>query len=154
MTLLYKAQQSTLESKDGTKKWHPRLVKIGRAVTVAEMSEEISKRSSLSPGDVLSVIYHLTDVIRGNLLSSRSVKLDGLGNFTAIIRSGGQGFDCEDDVCVSSDCELKVRFTPAYKHDPINGSSRVLYSNVQFERYDRKKCSSKSFKTVEGGMIE
>lgn len=138
MPLLYKAQQSALESKDGTKKWHPRLIKIGDAITADDMSVEISKRSSLSPGDVLNVIDHLMDIMRGHLLNSRSVKFDKLGSFTAIIKSGGQGFDNEKDVCIDEGCELKIRFTPAYKLNQINGTTRALYEGVKFEKYDAK----------------
>lgn len=140
MPLLYKAQQSTLASKDGTKKWHPRLIKIGDAITAEDMSIEISKRSSLSPGDVLNVVDHLMDVMRGHLQNSRSVKLDKLGSFTAIIRSGGQGFDNEDDVRIDERCELKIRFTPTYRLNQINGTTRALYDGVKFEKYDSKKA--------------
>lgn len=139
MALLFTAQQSVLESKDGKKKWHPRLVKAGHAATTLEMSEEISKRSSLSQGDVLSVVFHLMDVMKGHLLNSRSVKLDGLGSFTAIVRSAGEGVDNEEDVHAGQISELKIRFTPAYKHDHINGTTRTLYSDVKFEKIPNKK---------------
>lgn len=149
MPLIYKAQQSALESKDGKKKWHPRLVKIGDAVTASEMSEEIAKRSSLSSGDVLNVIDHLMDVMRTHLLNSRSVKLDKLGNFTAIIRSGGKGVDTEEEVNTDQISELKIRFTPAYTHNRINGTTRALFANVKFEKYDAWRIDHEPFNTVE-----
>jgi len=139
MPLLYKAQQSALESKDGKKKWHPRLVKIGTAVTAYDMSEEIAKRSSLSPGDVINVIDHLMDIMRAHLMNSRSVKLDKLGCFTAIVCSTGQGVDSEEEVNVNQISDLKIRFTPAYKRSKVNGTTRALYSNVKFEKYDNRK---------------
>lgn len=134
MPLLYKAVQSALESKDGKKKWHPRFIKVGDAIDALAMSEEISKRSSLSQGDVLSVIFHLMDVMRGNLMNSRSVKLDNLGTFTAIAHSPGQGVNSEEEVNAAQISGIKIRFTPAYKHDSVNGTTRALYADVKFEK--------------------
>ncbi|KAA6326122.1 hypothetical protein EZS27_024736 [termite gut metagenome] len=91
MTLLYKAFQSSLKSKDGEQKWFPRLAKVGKTVDTQELAEMIARESSLTIGDVHNAIRNLVEVMKQELLDSHSVRLDGLGTFTVISRARGKG---------------------------------------------------------------
>lgn len=134
MPLLYTAIQSVLENKDGEKLWHPRILKVGDPMTVYELGVEVSKRSSMSAGDALNIIETAQDIIRQNLMNSRSVCLDRLGTFTVTCRSAKNGVKTEEEVSSKQISELKVRFTPSYTRSTYNGTTRAMFEGVTFEK--------------------
>jgi predicted histone-like DNA-binding protein len=144
MPLFYKAQQASLESKDGKKKWHPRLVKVGKPVTTQMVAKKVADLSSLAPGDVHNAIRTMATVIGEFLSESRSVNLDGLGTFTMICGSQGNGVDKPEDVNPSQINNLKVHFTPSYTVDPTGNRTRAMFDSYEFVRYDAPKEESSS----------
>lgn len=139
MPLYYKARQSVLKSKDGKKKWFPQLIKAKTPITTDDLSAQLAKRSSLSAGDVKNVFDNLPDVLSMFLMNSQSVKIKGLGTFTAIASARGAGVDTEEEVSSKQIKGLKIRFTPSYTRNPIEGTTRTMYSNIVFEKYDAVK---------------
>lgn len=142
MSLMYKGFQSVLETKDGKKLWYPRLVKRRDVVTTHELATEISKRSSLTPGDTKNVIDNLMDTMRMHLMDSKSVCLDGLGTFTVICNAKGYGVETEEEVAAAQIKQLKVRFTPTYTRSSFEGVTRDMFRGVTFEKYDPKSKNS------------
>ena len=138
MPLLYKAVQSSLATKDGKKKWYPSLVKLGSPVTTKQLGIEVSKRSSMAPGDTMNVVDTVMDVIRQYLMNGRSVRLDDLGTFTVIANAKGHGVDTEEEVTSKQIQALKIRFTPSYTRNAIEGTTRAMYADIQFEKYEPK----------------
>jgi predicted histone-like DNA-binding protein len=141
MPLLYRARRSALKTKDGKNQWYPSLVKVGKAVDSQELGELIAEKSSLSPGDVHNVIRTLMSTIRHELLSSRSVQLDGLGTFRMIIHANGTGVDTFDEVSHKQVNKLTVHFSPAYTINPDGSRTRTLYEDASYERIDTKFLS-------------
>jgi predicted histone-like DNA-binding protein len=139
MALLYSAYKSAIATRDGEKKWHPRIVKVGNAMTSYELGVEISKRSSMTPGDALNVLDAMMDIIQQNLMNSRSVSLDRLGTFTVTCKSTGNGVDTEEEVSSKQITDLKVRFTPSYSRSHYNGITRAMFEGVTFEKINRAK---------------
>lgn len=92
MPLIYKPYQATLANKEGQKLYYPRLVKFGKAVNTQKMAELIAEKASLTAGDVHNVIRNLMSVMREQLLNSRTVRLEGLGTFTMMLRRTGKGW--------------------------------------------------------------
>ncbi|WP_321479458.1 HU family DNA-binding protein [uncultured Bacteroides sp.] len=136
MPLFYKPLQSNVASKDGKKKWHPRLVKVGKVVDTQKIGELIADKASLTPGDVHNVIRNLMSVMREQLLSSRSVKLDGLGTFTMMANASGKGVDTPDEVSPSQIVNLRVQFTPTgTRAAGTGGTTRAMYTGVEYERW-------------------
>ncbi len=142
MTLLYKAFQSTMESKDGMKKWFPRLVKFGKRVTTREIADEIAEKSSLTRGDVYNVLDNLIGITGRNLMDGKSVVYEGLGTFTAVLRAGGQGVDTFEEVNDNQIVGICIRFTPAYTHNNVEGTTRALFKGISFQRIDGPNSSS------------
>lgn len=136
MALFYKSRQSTIKSKDGKKKYHPQLVKIGKTVTTQQLAERIAEMSSLTPGDVHNCIRNLSSVIDSFLLQSKSVNLEGLGTFTVISKSGSKGVDTPEEVSPSQISHLKVQFTPSYTRAAGTGHTRTMFQGVEYVRYD------------------
>ena len=59
----------------------PRLVKFGEKWSIRrKMAELIAEKASLTAGDVHNVIRNLMSVMREQLLNSRTVRLEGLGD--------------------------------------------------------------------------
>jgi predicted histone-like DNA-binding protein len=138
MPLLYKARQSALKTKDGKKKWYPSLVKIGKVINTQELGELIAEKSSLSPGDVHNVVRTMMTTIRHELLSSRSVQLDGLGIFTMMAHANGNGVETFEEVNAKQVNKLTVHFSPTYTRNPDGGITRAMYEDVSYERIDTK----------------
>ena len=136
MTLFYKPRQSNIVSKDGVKKWHPRLVKVGKVIDTQKVGELIAEKASLTPGDVHNVIRNLMSVLREQLLNSRTVRLDGLGSFTILANASGRGVNKADDVSASQIGALRVQFTPTSTRSPsTRGATRALFSGVEYQRW-------------------
>ena len=136
MPLFYKAVQATKANKEGVKTWHLSLVKVGKVVNTQTLAEEIAERSSLSPGDVQNVVRNLLSVMRGHLLNSRTVRLEGMGTFTMRVRSRGKGVTTADKVGPNQITSLLCKFTPEYFRPAALGTTRALTNGVQFAHAD------------------
>lgn len=141
MPLFYKARQSSLKSKDGKKKWFPVLVKTGRPVSLLEMATEVAEKSSLTPGDTLSVSQNLMAVMSRHLMNSRSVRLDNVGTFTVIGKANGTGVDTEEEVSSLQFNGLRVRFTPEYTRNSTQGTTRAMFSKVEYVKWGDSKST-------------
>lgn len=140
MPLLYKALQSSLPSKDGKKKWHPRLVKFKKVVDTQKVGEMIAEKSSLTPGDVHNVMRNLVAVMSDLLLNSRTVRLDGLGSFTVLAKANGNGVDTSKDVNPAQISRLKIQFTPTATQTS-GGVTRAIFNGVEYERWDGQSAN-------------
>lgn len=142
MPLFYHAVQSQLKTKDGAKKWHLVLKKVGRTVNLQQLGEMVAEKSSATPGDVHNVVRNLMSVMRLQLLNSRSVRLDGLGTFTVIARTRGKGVEAEKDVNPNQVTNLRFMFTPEYTRPAALGTTRVLLQGVEFEKWTGEGAST------------
>lgn len=111
MPVIYKAQQSTIATREGKKLYYPRVILTGNVGTDV-IAREIAEQSSLTSGDTKNVIDNLVIVIGRHLQASESVTLDGLGTFRLTLNSNGKGVEDEKDVSATQGV-LKVRFQPA-----------------------------------------
>ena len=135
MTVLDKAIQSNIESKNKKRLYHPRVVTVGRVKTEG-LAKEVAELSALSPGDVMSTIANLVTVITRHLRDSHSVTLDGLGTVYLTLTSVGKGVEKEEDVSPEQ-AQLMLRFMPARKRNP-NGTTatRAMLTEYTFRRAD------------------
>ena len=131
MALIFKPVRSSIASKDGLKRFHPRLIKMD-TVDLSTIASEITEVSAVSPGDVHSVITNLMSSMRTHLLNSNSVKLDGFGTFTVIAHSNEQGVEKEEDVNASQINRLVIRFMPEYTRTSFSGKTTKFYDGVTF----------------------
>lgn len=135
MTVLYKPYQSTVETKDGKKLFYPRVIRTGNVGT-AKIAEEISRYSSLSPGDSKNTIDNLITVMTQHLQASQSVTLDGLGTFRMVMKAGGRGVETAKEV-TASQASLTVRFQPATtKNMDRTVATRSMVTGVKCMRFD------------------
>ena len=69
----------------GERRLYPRL-EINRQVELKELAQRISEGTTFTPGDILGVVGALSVRIAQLLAEGCSVKLNGLGNFTASLK--------------------------------------------------------------------
>ena len=93
-------------------KWYPKSVTIGRPVDTDTVAKKLADQSSLSVGDVLSVLKLLGGVIGDYMNNGRSVKLEGLGTFYYTANAEGNGVDTEKEVGAQQITGTRVRFIP------------------------------------------
>lgn len=132
MPLFYRPVQSPIACKDGVKRWHLNLVKVGKTVTTQQLAEVIAEKSSLTPGDVQNVVRNLMTAMRQELLNSRTVRLEGLGTFRMKASTAGKGVETADKVNPNQIIALSCRFTPEYTRPAAIGRTRALLQGVQF----------------------
>ena len=96
---------------DRTKvKWYASPVNEGK-ITKADLAKEVVNLSSLSRGDVSSVIENLIDILPKYLLMGKSVNLGELG--TMRISFSSAGVENEKDFNASKISGVKIVFTPS-----------------------------------------
>lgn len=124
----FKRRQSPIN-----KKWYPDAVRIGKPVTTREIAQKIAALSSLSEGDVLSVLNLLGPVMGDSMNSGRTVKLDGMGTYYYTINAEKNGVDTKEEVSAKQIKGTRVRFLPEVFRNAGNGvASRSLVSDKVF----------------------
>lgn len=146
MALIYRAIQSAIANKAGEKLWHLSLVKMRDVITTQVLAEHIAEKSSLSPGDVHNVIRNLMTTMRVHLLNSYTVKLEGLGSFTMIAHTRGQGVKTAKEVNPNQVTYLRCQFTPEYTQSAGSTRTRALIQGVKFTSVEQFK------KMIIGGL--
>ena len=106
----YKLVQRANPQNRKESKWYASPVNEGK-ITQRAIAADIVESSSLSRGDVVSVIENLIDTIPKYLLMNKSVSLGSLGTMRLSFRSEGvSDSDKFDPKTISS---IKVVFTPS-----------------------------------------
>ena len=140
MSVIYKAQKSSIATKGGKKLFYPRVVLAGNVGT-DRIAREIAELSALSTGDTKSVIDNLVTVMARHLQASESVTLDGLGTFRFTLSSSGNGVETEDEVSATQG-QLRVRFLPASTRN-LDGTlaTRSLVTGARCVRFDKVEAA-------------
>lgn len=144
MPLLYKPIQNSLESKDGKRKWRPTLVKFNKVITTKEIAQELADLSAQSPGDAYNLFKNLAPVMKRYLLNSFSVNIEGLGTFTMVAKSQGNGVDTSDEVKPNQIKSLRVQFTPTATRSANGTMTRSMTEGVTFELYGSQSAFTSS----------
>ncbi|MDR2383240.1 MAG: DNA-binding protein [Prevotellaceae bacterium] len=79
--------------------------------TIKDITAEIAGRSSLTSGDINSVLYNFTDVTPTFLKLGLSVKLGGLGTLRLVTLS--EGVDEDKEFTAANIKGVKIVFTPS-----------------------------------------
>ena len=134
--VIYKAQKSSLATRDGKKLFYPRVMLTGNVGT-DQIAREIAELSSLSTGDTKNVIDNLVTVMTQHLQASQSVTLEGLGSFRLTMNSAGRGVATAEEVNAAQ-AKLMVRFLPATRQNPDGTTAtRSLVTGAKCKRFDR-----------------
>lgn len=84
-----KALCKNVADKSAVAKYHLQLLTLGQSVGIDRMVYQMKENSSLSKGDILSVIANLVECIRTNLYNGHSVNIRDFGVFSLSARTEG-----------------------------------------------------------------
>ena len=90
------------------KKYYPQLVTLGQSVDLAFIAQKMQDRSSLSIGDIKSVIQNFVEKMKEQLLEGKSVNIEGLGVFMLTARS--KGAELAKDINAKSVDSVRIFF--------------------------------------------
>ncbi|WP_321436959.1 HU family DNA-binding protein [uncultured Bacteroides sp.] len=96
-------------------------------VQIYKLAEELTKRCSLTKGDILSTLVGLVDLMEEHLHNGDSVCLDNLGIFT--LSATSDGFDSPEECTPSKVRAQKICFRADNK----------LKKNLQFVKFEKDK---------------
>lgn len=97
--------------KDAAKMFYPRLVTLGQTVGIDEVAYRMQKASSLSAGDIHSVIINFVDVMRESLYGGKSVNIENFGVFS--LSCEGEGSAVAKDCTADKIQKVRINFRPS-----------------------------------------
>ncbi|EGJ71691.1 DNA-binding protein [Bacteroides coprosuis DSM 18011] len=145
MSIIYRviSLKSNPIEKDSPIKYYPRVMTLRQSANIKFITEKIKEMSSLSRGDIRSVLMNFIEKLKEQLLEGKAVNIEGLGVFNLSLRS--QGEVEEKDVNVNSIKGMRICFQ-ASKDLRVSKTSTRAGEKVQFIRLEEylKKLGLKS----------
>lgn len=119
MAVIYKVYGLHTDPRDkkSPKRYYPRAITLGRSVKLDFITDKIKDRSSLSAGDVKSVLQNFIEKLKEQLLEGKTVNIEGLGCFKLSLKSKGE--DTPEEVTAKSVDSVRICFK-AHKDLRIN----------------------------------
>ena len=87
--------------KDGTGKYYPQLIVWGKSATLESIAVQMKESSSLTLGDIQSVITNFVGAMRRELFNGRSVNIDNFGVFS--LSATTEGSEKKDGLSIYQD---------------------------------------------------
>ena len=81
---------------DAIEKFYPQLVTLGQSASLESIAYEMKEKSSLSSGDIKSVLTNFVEAMRTSLYNGQSVNIRDFGVFSLSART--KGVDTEKNV--------------------------------------------------------
>lgn len=75
--------------KDGSGQYHPQLIIWGKSATLESLAVQMKENSSLTLGDIRSVLTNFVQSLRAELYNGHSVNIDGFGVFSLSATTAG-----------------------------------------------------------------
>lgn len=100
MSVTYKKQfRLNPIKKDGSGMYHPQIVLWGKSATLESLAVMMKENSSLTLGDIKSVLTNFVVAMRSELYNGHSVNIDGFGVFSLSASTVGSVLkkDCQPD---------------------------------------------------------
>lgn len=110
MSVIYKVITRPTDPRvpNSPKRYYPQLITLGQSVSLKYLAQKMRDRSSLSVGDIKSVIQNFVDKLKEQLLEGKSVNIEGLGVFMLAARS--KGAETADKITVKSVESVRIFF--------------------------------------------
>jgi len=92
-------------------KFYPQIVNVGKKVTEETIIYDMKEKSSLSKGDIESVISNFIEAMRSSLFSGHSVSIRHFGSFS--LSAKAEGTATEQECTASKIKSVNINFRPA-----------------------------------------
>ena len=92
MSVIYKVITRPTDPRvpNSPKRYYPHLITLGQSVNLKYIAQKMQDRSSLSIGDIKSVIQNFVEKMKEQLLEGKTVNIAGLGVFLLAAKSKGE----------------------------------------------------------------
>ena len=92
MSVIYKVITRPTDPRvpNSPKRYYPHLITLGQSVNLKYIAQKMQDRSSLSIGDIKSVIQNFVEKMKEQLLEGKTVNIAGLGVFLLAVKSKGE----------------------------------------------------------------
>ena len=110
MSVIYKVITRPTDPRvpNSPKRYYPHLITLGQSVNLKYIAQKMQDRSSLSIGDIKSVIQNFVEKMKEQLLEGKSVNIEGLGVFMLTARS--KGAELAKDINAKSVDSVRIFF--------------------------------------------
>ena len=110
MSVIYKVVTRPTDPRvpNSPKRYYPHLITLGQSVNLKYIAQKMQERSSLSIGDIKSVIQNFVEKMKEQLLEGKSVNIEGLGVFMLAARS--KGAELAKDINANSIDSVRIFF--------------------------------------------
>ena len=143
-------------------KYYPQLLTLGQSVGIDKIAYQMKENSSLSKGDILSVIANFVECMRKNLYNGHSVNIRDFGVFSLSART--EGSETEKDCTAKKIRTVRINFRPStgvrpgfglYTRRRRNGvrGSANLPERAERRGGCRRRCAGRRRGTGPVGMI-
>jgi len=97
MSVIYKVITRPTDPRvpNSPKRYYPHLITLGQSVNLKYIAQKMQDRSSLSVGDIKSVIQNFVEKMKEQLMEGKSVNIEGLGVFMFERCRTGEGYKCK-----------------------------------------------------------
>lgn len=123
MSVIYKKVLRENPIRRNEKKYYPQLVTLGKSVDESYIAHQIKELSSLSKGDIQSVITNFLDVVRTALYSGHSVNLRDFGVFSLTART--EGTDTREECSARNIKSVRINFRASKSIRPDVNATRA-----------------------------
>ena len=111
--------------KDGTGKYHPQLIVWGKSATLDTRAQQMKESSSLTLGDIRSVLTNFVTAMRAELYNGHSVNIDGFGVFSLSATTGGVDTKEECNADLIKSVRINFRASSAIRPNLDPATTRV-----------------------------
>lgn len=132
MPILFKPRQSSMTNAQGKKLYFPQIQSAGQIDTY-DIARELDYNSSMTQGDVLSVLTNLGKVLKRAFEQGQTVKIDGVGTFFLTAKSSGKGVETADEVHAGQINNVNICFREEKKRSG-GKTTRTLTEELRFCR--------------------
>lgn len=108
---------------DGVLKYHPQLVTMGQSVDLDSIAYIMKDKSSLSLGDIQSVLTNYVEAMRAALFDGKSVNIRDFGVFSLSAHTSGA--TTKEDCTVKNIKSIQINFRPSSSVRPNLTSTRA-----------------------------
>ena len=110
MSVIYKVITRPTDPRvpNSPKRYYPHLITLGQSVNLKYIAQKMQDRSSLSLGDIKSVIQNFVEKMKEQLLEGKTVNIAGLGVFLLAAKSKGE--EKAEDVTAKSVDSVRIFF--------------------------------------------
>ena len=118
-----KIQRKDPRKADEAGKYYPQLVTLGNCATLDTIAYAMKEKSSLTLGDIKSVITNFVEAMRTALYNGQSVNVRDFGVFSLSART--QGTEKQEDCTVKNIMAVKINFRASSSVRPNLTSTRA-----------------------------